>query len=115
MQKLAKVFQIYYNDDQKSRLLDGFSHFKNTRNNMFVENAVLMRAFNKIKDEDFQWFGGFSHKVHSKIVGDLIEDIIEYDMMAEKEFRKEVRKFIDRAVEEKIFEDAMSSGSMAQA
>jgi len=36
-------------------------------------------------------------------------------MMAEKEFRKEVRKFIDRAVEEKIFEDAMSSGSMAQA
>ncbi len=67
MQKLAKVFQIYYNDDQKSRLLGGFSHFKNAQNDIFLENAVLIRIFNKIKNENFHWFGGFSHKVCSKI------------------------------------------------
>lgn len=62
-----KVFQIYYSDEQKPTLLDGFSHFKNVQNDIFLENAVLMRIFNKIKNENFHWFGGFSHKVCSKI------------------------------------------------
>ena len=53
------------------------------------------------------------------MVGRLIEDLIEDDMEAEKafrnEFREEVRKYIDKTIEEKVVEQAMYSGSIAQA
>ena len=45
----------------------------------------------------------------------LIEDLIEDDMEAEKAFRAEVKEFIDKTIEEKVVEQAMYSGSMAQA
>tara|TARA_B100001057_G_scaffold122845_1_gene121729 strand:+ start:674 stop:904 length:231 start_codon:yes stop_codon:yes gene_type:complete len=49
------------------------------------------------------------------MVGVLIEDLIEEDMKAEQEFREEVRKYIDKTIEEKVVEQAMYSGSIAQA
>ena len=49
------------------------------------------------------------------MVGVLIEDLIEDDMKAEQEFREEVRKYIDKTIEEKVVEQAMYSGSIAQA
>jgi hypothetical protein len=49
------------------------------------------------------------------MVGVLIEDLIEQDMEAEKAFRKEVKEFIDKTIEEKVVEQAMYSGSIAQA
>ena len=49
------------------------------------------------------------------MVGRLIEDLIEDDMDAEKAFRKEVKEFIDKTIEEKVVEEAMYSGSIAQA
>mgnify|MGYP000167509678 CR=1 FL=1 len=49
------------------------------------------------------------------MVGRLIEDLIEDDMEAEKAFRNEVRKYIDKTIEEKVVEQAMYSGSIAQA
>ena len=49
------------------------------------------------------------------MVGRLIEDLIEDDMEAEKAFRKEVKEFIDKTIEEKVVEEAMYSGSIAQA
>ena len=49
------------------------------------------------------------------MVGRLIEDLIEDDMEAEKAFRNEVRNFIDKTIEEKVVEQAMYSGSIAQA
>jgi len=49
------------------------------------------------------------------MVGRLIEDLIEDDMEAEKAFRKEVKEFIDKTIEEKVVEQAMYSGSIAQA
>ena len=45
----------------------------------------------------------------------LIEDLIEDDMEAEKAFRAEVKEFIDKTIEEKVVEQAMCSGSIAQA
>ena len=36
-------------------------------------------------------------------------------MKAEQEFREEVRKYIDKTIEEKVVEQAMYSGSIAQA
>ena len=49
------------------------------------------------------------------MVGRLIEDLIEQDMEAEKAFREEVKEFIDKTIEEKVVEEAMYSGSIAQA
>jgi hypothetical protein len=49
------------------------------------------------------------------MVGRLIEDLIEDDMEAEKVFRKELTRFIDKTIEEKVVEQAMYSGSIAQA
>ena len=49
------------------------------------------------------------------MVGRLIEDLIEDDMEAEKAFRKEVKEFIDKTIEERVVEEAMYSGSIAQA
>ena len=49
------------------------------------------------------------------MVGRLIEDLIEQDMEAEKAFREEVKEFIDKTIEEKVVEQAMYSGSIAQA
>ena len=49
------------------------------------------------------------------MVGRLIEDLIEDDMEAEKVFRKELTRFIDKTIEEKVVEEAMYSGSIAQA
>ena len=49
------------------------------------------------------------------MVGRLIEDLIEDDMEAEKAFRNEVRKFLDKTIEEQVVEQAMYSGSIAQA
>ena len=49
------------------------------------------------------------------MVGKLVEDLIEDDMEAEKAFRKEVKEFIDKTIEEKVVEQAMYSGSIAQA
>ena len=49
------------------------------------------------------------------MVGKLIEDLIEDDMEAEKAFRAEVKEFIDKTIEEKVVEQAMYSGSIAQA
>ena len=49
------------------------------------------------------------------MVGRLIEDLIEDDMEAEKAFRAEVKEFIDKTIEEKVVEQAMYSGSIAQA
>ena len=49
------------------------------------------------------------------MVGKLVEDLIEDDMEAEKAFRAEVKQFIDKTIEEKVVEQAMYSGSIAQA
>ena len=49
------------------------------------------------------------------MVGKLVEDLIEDDMEAEKVFRKELTRFIDKTIEEKVVEQAMYSGSIAQA
>ena len=49
------------------------------------------------------------------MVGILIDDLIEQDMEAEKAFRNEVRKFLDKTIEEQVVEQAMYSGSIAQA
>jgi hypothetical protein len=49
------------------------------------------------------------------MVGKLVEDLIEDDMEAEKAFRAEVKEFIDKTIEEKVVEEAMYSGSIAQA
>ena len=49
------------------------------------------------------------------MVGRLIEDLIEDDMEAEKAFRNEGRKFLDKTIEEQVVEQAMYSGSIAQA
>ena len=49
------------------------------------------------------------------MVNKLIEDLIEDDLEAEKAFRAEVKQFIDKTIEEKVVEQAMYSGSIAQA
>ena len=49
------------------------------------------------------------------MVGKLVEDLIEDDLEAEKAFRAEVKQFIDKTIEEKVVEEAMYSGSIAQA
>ena len=49
------------------------------------------------------------------MVGKLVEDLIEDDLEAEKAFRAEVNEFIDKTIEEKVVEQAMYSGSIAQA
>ena len=49
------------------------------------------------------------------MVGKLVEDLIEDDLKAEKAFRAEVKQFIDKTIEEKVVEQAMYSGSIAQA
>ena len=49
------------------------------------------------------------------MVNRRVEDLIEDDMEAEKAFRKEVKEFIDKTIEEKVVEQAMYSGSIAQA
>jgi bacterioferritin (cytochrome b1) len=49
------------------------------------------------------------------MVGKLVEDLIEDDLEAEKAFRAEVKEFIDKTIEEKVVEQAMYSGSIAQA
>tara|TARA_R110000744_G_scaffold239401_1_gene356831 strand:+ start:763 stop:993 length:231 start_codon:yes stop_codon:yes gene_type:complete len=49
------------------------------------------------------------------MVNKLVEDLIEDDLEAEKAFRAEVKQFIDKTIEEKVVEQAMYSGSIAQA
>ena len=49
------------------------------------------------------------------MVNKLVEDLIEDDLEAEKAFRAEVKEFIDKTIEEKVVEQAMYSGSIAQA
>jgi len=49
------------------------------------------------------------------MVNKLVEDLIEDDLEAEKAFRVEVKEFIDKTIEEKVVEQAMYSGSIAQA
>jgi|TARA_R100000541_G_scaffold9196_1_gene16743 hypothetical protein len=49
------------------------------------------------------------------MVNRLVEDLIEDDLEAEKAFRAEVKEFIDKTIEEKVVEQAMYSGSIAQA
>ena len=48
-------------------------------------------------------------------VADLIDEIIEFDMKAETKIRKEIKKFIDNEIEHRLVEEAMCSGSIAQA
>ena len=50
-----------------------------------------------------------------EMISTLIDDIIEYDIESEKDFRKEIAKFIDKTIEERVVEEAMYSGSIAQA
>ena len=50
-----------------------------------------------------------------EMISTLIDDIIEYDIESEKAFRAEVKEFIDKTIEEKVVEQAMYSGSIAQA
>ena len=45
----------------------------------------------------------------------LIDEIIEFDMKAETKIRKEIKKFIDNEIEHRLVEEAMCSGSIAQA
>ena len=49
------------------------------------------------------------------MVNKLVEDLIEDDLEAKKAFRAEVKEFIDKTIEEKVVEQAMYSGSIAQA
>ena len=49
------------------------------------------------------------------MINKLVEDLIEDDLEAEKAFRAEVKEFIDKTIEEKVVEQAMYSGSIAQA
>ena len=49
------------------------------------------------------------------MVNKLVEDLIEDDLEAEKAFRAEVKEFIDKTIEERVVEEAMYSGSIAQA
>ena len=54
-------------------------------------------------------------KENSNAVGELIEDIIEFDIKAEREIRREIKKFIDKEIEHRVVEEAIHSGSIAQA
>ena len=71
----------------------------------------LVRRLEKIEDKAKQ----NKDKDTESMVGVLIEDLIEEDMKAEQEFREEVRKYKDKTIEEKVVEQAMYSGSIAQA
>ena len=71
----------------------------------------LVRRLEKIEDK----LRELNDKDTLVMVGRLIEDLIEDDMEAEKAFRKEVKEFIDKTIEERVVEEAMYSGSIAQA
>ena len=71
----------------------------------------LVRRLEKIEDKAKQ----NKDKDTESMVGVLIDDLIEQDMEAEKAFRNEVRKFLDKTIEEQVVEQAMYSGSIAQA
>tara|TARA_R100000808_G_C2016765_1_gene66832 strand:- start:64 stop:363 length:300 start_codon:yes stop_codon:yes gene_type:complete len=54
-------------------------------------------------------------KENYQAVGNLIDEIIEFDIKAEEKIRKEIKKFIDKELEHRLVEEAMCSGSIAQA
>ena len=71
----------------------------------------LVRRLEKIEDK----LRELNDEDTLAMVGKLVEDLIEDDMEAEKAFRAEVKEFIDKTIEEKVVEQAMYSGSIAQA
>ena len=71
----------------------------------------LVRRLEKIEDK----LRELNDEDTLEMVNKLVEDLIEDDMEAEKAFRAEVKEFIDKTIEEKVVEQAMYSGSIAQA
>ena len=71
----------------------------------------LVRRLEKIEDK----LRELNDEDTLAMMNKLIEDLIEDDMEAEKAFRAEVKEFIDKTIEEKVVEQAMYSGSIAQA
>ena len=71
----------------------------------------LVRRLEKIEDK----LRELNDEDTLEMVNKLVEDLIEDDLEAEKAFRAEVKQFIDKTIEEKVVEQAMYSGSIAQA
>lgn len=64
---MLKIFQIYYLEEQKNNLLEGFTPIFNPSGSIFLENELMIKLFKKSCNEDFEWFGVFSHKVSQKM------------------------------------------------
>tara|TARA_B000000557_G_scaffold224883_1_gene194666 strand:- start:4496 stop:5224 length:729 start_codon:yes stop_codon:yes gene_type:complete len=74
---MLKVFQIYFLDSQKKTLLEGFEPFFNKNANIFLENQVMIDLFAQHENDNFDWFGVFSHKVSKKMLTNFCYKHIE--------------------------------------
>ncbi len=74
---MLKVFQVYFLESQKKTLLEGFEPFFNKNGNIFLENQVMIDLFKKHENDNFEWFGVFSHKVSQKLLCDFSYDLLD--------------------------------------
>lgn len=64
---MIKIFQIYYDDEQKQNLIRGFIPYYNQGKSVYVENQCIsdIRHSDLIKGADY--IGTFSHRVNKKV------------------------------------------------
>ena len=65
---MIKLFQIYYEDEQKSKLLEDFVPYFNDDKSIFVENQCMYDIRHSSSIKDVSHVGVFSYKLHEKVV-----------------------------------------------
>ena len=65
---MIKLFQIYYNENQKSGLVDGFIPHLNENRSIYVENQCIYEIRQNKITKNTTHVGVFSHKFHDKIL-----------------------------------------------
>lgn len=64
---MIKIFQIYYDNEQKQKLTKGFIPYLNQEKSVYVENQCMSDIRHSDLIEDADYIGSFSHRVNKKV------------------------------------------------
>ena len=64
---MIKIFQIYYDNEQKQKLTKGFIPYLNQDKSVYVENQCISDIRHGDLIEDADYIGTFSHSMNQKV------------------------------------------------
>lgn len=64
---MIKIFQIYYDNEQKQNLTKGFIPYLNQEKSVYVENQCISDIRHSDLIEDADYIGLFSHRMNKKV------------------------------------------------